>query len=63
MNNQLVRRKKRRVSTKKRKTVRKDENGLLPILGVHTKYGVKVGEEIKPPFDKKTQKKLKRIRY
>ena len=59
----LVRRKKDNLSVRKKKKVQKKKEGIKPILGVHTKYSVKVMEEIQPPFDKKTQKKLRGLRY
>jgi len=58
----LRNRKKNRFLIKQKKKTKKKKNGILPILGVHSKFNLKIMEEIKPPFDKKTQKKLRNQR-
>ena len=52
---------KRRIPKFKKIRMKKNhKNWIKPILGVHTKYSLQVMDEIKPPFDKKARKKLKK---
>ncbi|MFW9991576.1 MAG: hypothetical protein ACFFD4_05920 [Candidatus Odinarchaeota archaeon] len=53
----------KRIRGKRGKKKLKEGKGLVPILGIHSKFDLKIMKEPKPLVDKKTQKKLKMARY
>ena len=55
----LRHKKKYKLPSERKRKLKKKKTGLLPILGIHSKFDLRIMKEMKPPFDKKTQKKLK----
>jgi len=55
--------KKYKLPSERKKKLKRRRTGLLPILGVHSKFDLRIMKEIKPPFNKKTSKKLKNLKY
>ena len=48
---------------KKKPKKKRDADNLTPILGVHTKWNLKIMDEIKSPFSRKEEKRLKKLQH
>ncbi|MFX0064648.1 MAG: hypothetical protein ACFFC7_20945 [Candidatus Hermodarchaeota archaeon] len=59
----MVRKKRSRAALKRKRQLRRKKDGSPPILGVHSYFDFKIMKEVKPPVDKKTQRKLKHVQY
>lgn len=52
----------RKIKKKPKKKTQRSGN-ITPLLGVHTKWEMKVMEEIKPPISSKDEKRLKKLKH